>query len=84
MEVWLNDVQNEMIKCLTDIMIKAHHSYIKTERHKWILDWPGQAVLTVSQIYWTMQVEMAIKTKGNRGLKEYVKVITKKIYLQKY
>ena len=72
-EVWLNDVQRSMQECLKSIMYKAYKAYTQIPRKQWILDWPGQVVLAISQCYWTSQVESAIKTKGNRGLKEYVK-----------
>ena len=60
-EVWLGEVY------------KAYKAYVECPRKEWILNWPAQVVLAVSQCYWTAQVEAAIKTKGNRGLKEYVK-----------
>jgi len=39
-------------------------------REEWVKDWPGQVVLCVSQIYWTLEVQEGIK-EGPKGLKEY-------------
>eukprot|EP01084_Bolivina_argentea_P201103 343804_1 len=72
-EVWLNEVQKSMISCLKDIMSTAYKSYLNKPRKEWILQYPAQVVLAISQCYWTSQVELAIKTKGARGLREYVK-----------
>ena len=35
--------------------------YLDVERCRWVKDWPGQVILCVSQIYWTMEVHNAIK-----------------------
>ena len=36
-------------------------SYKNIERVKWVTAWPGQAVLCVSQFYWTQEIHIAIK-----------------------
>ena len=35
--------------------------YLDVERCLWVKDWPGQVILCVSQIYWTLEVHNAIK-----------------------
>lgn len=45
-----------MKESLKKVMIDGMASYSKTSRVDWVLDWPGQVVLTVNLIYWTIQV----------------------------
>uniref|UniRef100_A0A803Y1U1 Dynein axonemal heavy chain 12 n=1 Tax=Meleagris gallopavo TaxID=9103 RepID=A0A803Y1U1_MELGA len=57
-EKWLIQVE--------DVMLKSIHSviaYLETERKSWVLEWPGQVVLCVSQMFWTSEV--------HEGLKDY-------------
>ena len=41
--------------------MESIESYKNVERVKWVTSWPGQAVLCVSQFYWTQEVHLAIK-----------------------
>ncbi|ETO31149.1 dynein heavy chain 8 [Reticulomyxa filosa] len=77
-EMWLKDVELAMTASIRNTIKDAYEAYASTARKQWILQWPGQIVLVVGQIFWTMQVETALRTKGNRGLKEYIKVLSKK------
>ena len=36
-----------------DHIKKSIISYANEVRTKWVLEWPGQVVLAVTQIYWT-------------------------------
>lgn len=51
-------------------MINFVQAYAIEAREEWVKEWPGQVVLCVSQIYWTLEVHDAIKG-GPKGLKEY-------------
>ncbi len=49
-EKWLLEMQNFMRLTIKDVVIKAMEAYPKTRRDKWVLDWPAQVVLNVSQV----------------------------------
>ena len=40
-------------------------------RTQWVLDWAAQLVLASAQYYWSIEVEVALLSKGNAGLLEY-------------
>jgi dynein heavy chain len=52
-EVWMKDIEKEMIKCLKSMAKESLADYAVTERTAWSKKWPGQIVLAISQIYWT-------------------------------
>ena len=53
-------------------------SYAVSKRVEWVVSWPGQAVLCVSQKYWTAYVNESIN-KGSAALKEYLETNNKQI-----
>ena len=55
-----------MKQCLRDIGKKAVLAYSETVREEWVLDWPGQIVLSGSQTHWTTEVSDAI-SQGTRS-----------------
>jgi dynein heavy chain, axonemal len=66
-------VQTEqvMMSSLHTITGKAVADYITTKRKAWLLKWPGQVVLSVSQIFWTKAVEDALRSAGTEGLQKF-------------
>ncbi|XP_071816044.1 dynein axonemal heavy chain 12-like isoform X3 [Apostichopus japonicus] len=69
-EKWLLQVQDIMLLSVRDVVESSYAAYGVEERVLWVQEWPGQVVLCVSQIYWTVEVHEAIKG-GPQGLKEY-------------
>lgn len=49
------------VSVLTQVIIEATDKYKTQPRIEWVRAWPGQAVLCVSQLYWTMLTHEAIR-----------------------
>ena len=67
-EVWLLEVEEQMLMSIKDIIEKSLKDYVKKERSKWVLGWQGQAVLAGSMRFWTYKCETAMKKNGVQGL----------------
>ncbi|XP_015752501.1 PREDICTED: dynein heavy chain 12, axonemal-like [Acropora digitifera] len=77
-EKWLLQVQDVMLVSIRDIIERAIQAYASDERKVWVISWPGQIVICVSQIYWTQEVHEAIRS-GPHGLKEYHEKLTNQL-----
>jgi len=61
-ELWLLQVEAAMKRNCARVLDEAARSYIGApSRAKWTLDWAAQAVLAATQMYWTMEVEAALR-----------------------
>ncbi|NXM04479.1 DYH7 protein, partial [Tyrannus savana] len=69
-EKWLIQVEDIMLKTIRDVIDRSRMAYLETERKRWVLEWPGQVVLCVSQMYWTSGVHEVLRS-GPEGLKGY-------------
>ena len=78
-EVWLKDVERVMRKSVAQTLDVALVDYAGAERTKWILEWPGQIVLCVTQLIWTKHVTEAIQQHGVSGIKSEVSVCNAQI-----
>lgn len=70
-EKWLIELESEMRKSVRHMVYQAILAYPIKTRTVWVLEWPGQTVLCVDQLYWTQQVEEAMLKKV-AGLKRYL------------
>jgi len=70
-EKWMLDVEDQMMASLKDFAKQALAAYPNTERTAWSKMWPGQIVLAASQIFWTEEVEAAIRDYEQNGLADY-------------
>nr|KAJ3422605.1 Dynein heavy chain 3, axonemal [Polyrhizophydium stewartii] len=76
-EKWLLQVEKVMQTSVHQQIMNANKAYMDTPREKWVLEWPGQVVICVSQIYWTKEVtEVLQKGDGPTGLKHYRDICT--------
>eukprot|EP00906_Rhabdomonas_costata_P002297 RCo003671 len=75
-EQWLTTVETVMIETVKGQIRSSMEAYAagvleQGGRERWMLSWPGQVVLAVSQMYWTRDVESALSSDGLRGLQAY-------------
>ena len=68
-EKWLLEVESMMKLTMHDVVSRAVDSYATSDRNDWVLNWPGQAVLCVSQLYWTMDFERNVKEQARYNLR---------------
>lgn len=59
-----NFSQCHNLMCLYDFLCLKLIFWLKVPRKEWVLQWPGQAVICVSSIYWTEEVSEAIRKKA--------------------
>lgn len=53
-------VEVQMRNSLKDVTRRAFEAYATSERVPWIVHWPGQVVLCISSMYWTLEMGAAI------------------------
>ena len=60
-EEWLSEVEGQMRESLKDVHERAKQEYRDETRTQWIKKWQGQAVLTVNEVIWTTNIEIALE-----------------------
>ena len=73
-------MQHMMTASVRDVCEKSKNAYPNFEREEWVLNWPGQVVLNVSQVFWTSEVHEAIRG-GRVAVEEYKKGCDQQISL---
>lgn len=76
MEKWLIDCEAIMRQTMKDVIKKSFDAYVKSERIDWVLEWPGQAIICVDCMYWTVEGAEAVKT---NSLPEYAEKLTEEL-----
>nr|XP_060483981.1 dynein axonemal heavy chain 12 [Panthera onca] len=69
-EKWLIQVEDLMLRSIHDVIAAARLAYPESARRDWVLEWPGQVVLCVSQMFWTSETQEVISG-GTEALKKY-------------
>ncbi|CCI46649.1 unnamed protein product [Albugo candida] len=78
-EMWLAQLEAVQWESIRDHIQRALESYPSTLREAWVLHWPAQVVLAVSQVFWTTQVTEAMLHHGCSGLKTYLSALNNQL-----
>ncbi|EFN66875.1 Dynein heavy chain 7, axonemal [Camponotus floridanus] len=74
-EKWLLELEIDMKKSVKTQVIRAKNAFSTKARSQWVLEWPGQTILCVSKLYWTIDVTDKLP-KGIESLRDYVEICT--------
>jgi dynein heavy chain len=66
-EKWLLQTESLMIESMRDQIARSIESYTPETREQWVIDWPGQVVLGIGQLYWTKEFEEAVEFEVRNG-----------------
>ena len=61
------------------LIMLVFQAYLAGPREDWVKEWPGQVVLCVSQMYWTLECHEAIPG-GPKGLMEYYTFLNEQLH----
>lgn len=53
--------------------------FTKKDRTKWVISWPGQAILCADMIFWTDKAETAMKKNGIQGLETFYNLLVNQV-----
>uniref|UniRef100_A0A663MC17 Dynein axonemal heavy chain 12 n=1 Tax=Athene cunicularia TaxID=194338 RepID=A0A663MC17_ATHCN len=81
-EKWLIQVEDIMLKSIHDVIARSRMAYLETERKRWVLEWPGQVVLCVSQMFWTSEVHEVLCSGPELRLNDIVELVRGKLSKQ--
>ena len=82
MEKWLISCESIMRETIKSVNRMCFDAYATTERIEWVVQWPGQAIICVDSMYWTMEMANAIKSMSLQSYadhctEEIMKVVNK-------
>ena len=70
-EKWLLQVEEVMISSIRKVIGDSMLGYQQVPRRQWVLEWPGQVVICVSQTYWTSEVSTSLGDETGAELEAY-------------
>lgn len=60
-ELWLNEVTEAMRRTLRALFSRAVIEYDRKAREQWVYEWPAQVALCITQIWWSIDVNVAFR-----------------------
>ncbi|XP_039266483.2 dynein axonemal heavy chain 7-like isoform X2 [Styela clava] len=70
-EKWLLELEIDMVKSIKKVIEESLEAYKVEPRTDWVRAWPGQAVLCISQKYWTDSIHHALSS-GPQAMQDYL------------
>ncbi|RHW74065.1 dynein heavy chain [Trypanosoma brucei equiperdum] len=71
-ELWLQGLETTMKETILDQLKQATADYVqRKKRAEFIRAWPGQVVIAICSLYWTMEATEAMSKEGTVGLTSY-------------
>eukprot|EP00930_Biecheleria_cincta_P034372 TRINITY_DN23765_c0_g1_i1.p1 TRINITY_DN23765_c0_g1~~TRINITY_DN23765_c0_g1_i1.p1 ORF type:complete len:4302 (-),score=866.21 TRINITY_DN23765_c0_g1_i1:110-13015(-) len=70
-ELWLVEVEAAMLESIRHTCLQSAEDYKERKFTEWVKNWPGQAVIAIFGLYWTMEVATGLRTSGNEGIARY-------------
>lgn len=67
-ELWLQAVETVMKDSIRDQLRQALGDYVTRKRVEFIRSWPGQVVIAICSLFWTMEATRAMSDEGAVGL----------------
>ncbi|KAF5300238.1 hypothetical protein FQR65_LT09192 [Abscondita terminalis] len=71
-EKWLVQVEREMLASVQDQTTLSWMAYPITERPVWVTEWPGQVILAVSQVYWTLNIHHVLTSNKKNVFEDFI------------
>lgn len=70
-EKWLLELEAIMRRSVRHVVHQAIKAYPTKPRKVWVLEWPGQTILCVGKMYWTLRIEKSMLD-GVPGMNKYL------------
>lgn len=72
-EQWLVEVEAAMIETVRHVVMASSEDYTARRFTEWLGVWPGQVVIAVFGLFWSQDVEAALRGEGSAGVRKYSK-----------
>ncbi|CCW63595.1 unnamed protein product [Phytomonas sp. EM1] len=78
-ELWLQMVENSMKASIREQLRQAIGDYTMQKRVDFVRAWPGQVVIAICSLFWTMEATRALQEEGTIGLSSFYEKCTSQL-----